>query len=360
MIRLTAVIEIEGQGRRALTHESNAKSLVIGRDANSDFQIPLTTVSRRHIRIASTDNVYVLEDLGSTHGSLLNGRKLSKGEKKVLRDGDIIELTKARITCNIEVDKVAGASSGENTKMIADRAVAGILGRLGEASGEGPYFRILSGPDEGARFPLAGTSREWSVGRSKDCDLVLNDANVSRKHAIIKKDWNGIAVQDLGSKNGVLVNDQKIGRPRRLKDQDELTVGPIKLVFIDPDADLMASLSEVPGFEQESGEYAYPDEEVSVMGAPGEESGEEGEQDPAAENDPLAETGHEGDEALLDDDDDDDDDEVEGVEDEDEYANIDPNLLKTDERRFPTEWVIIGSVALIILVCVLLLVFIYV
>ena len=45
MIRLTAVIELEGQSR-ALTYESNNRSFTIGRDGSSDFQIPLTTVSR--------------------------------------------------------------------------------------------------------------------------------------------------------------------------------------------------------------------------------------------------------------------------------------------------------------------------
>src|SRR5262249_31136165 len=159
--------EIEGQAPRALTHESNARTIVMGRDSSADFQIPLSTISRQHARISETDHVYILEDLGSTHGTLVNGRKLDKNEKKVLRNGDIIELTKAKITANIEEEKVASVEPGEGTQAIAARAVQGILGRLGEAQNDGPFFRVIAGPDEGARYPLTGTTSEWSLGRSK-------------------------------------------------------------------------------------------------------------------------------------------------------------------------------------------------
>src|SRR5690606_7306901 len=116
------------------------------------------------------------------------------------------------------------------------------------------FFRVLSGPDEDAKLELSGKNTEWTLGRSNDCEFVLNDANVSRRHAVVKKDWNGFTIQDLGSKNGVIVNDRKITRPRRLRDRDEIVIGPIKLLFVDPDADLMEALSDVPGFEQDLGE----------------------------------------------------------------------------------------------------------
>lgn len=334
MIRLTAVIDLEGQ-TRALTHESNSKAIVIGRDASADFRIPLTTVSRAHARIAETDNAYVFEDLGSTHGSMLNGKRIGKGEKKVLRDGDIIELTKARITCNIEMDKVVQADAGESTRMIADKALAGILGRLGPGEGENPFFRVLSGPDEDAKLELSGKNTEWTLGRSNDCEFVLNDANVSRRHAVVKKDWNGFTIQDLGSKNGVIVNDRKITRPRRLRDRDEIVIGPIKLLFVDPDADLMEALSDVPGFEQDLGEEELEDE-ASVMGAPGEEADGVAEGGVEAEDGEESEAeGEEGAEAAV----------------EDEYANIDPELLEAPERKFPIEWVIVGLVGTLVLVC---------
>ena len=343
MIRLTAVIEIDGQAPRALTHESNARSVIIGRDGSADFQIPLSTISRQHVRISATDNVYVIEDLGSTHGTLVNGRKLDKGEKKLLRNGDVIELTKAKITTSIEEQKVASADPSEGTQALAARAVQGILGRLGEAQGEGPFFRVIAGPDEGARYALAGTQTEWTFGRSKDCEFVLNDPNVSRRHAQVKKDWNGFTIGDLGSKNGVIINEKPIQKPRRLKDHDEIIVGPVKMVFIDPDAELLAALKDVPGFGLDEPESM--DESPSHVGAPtegGETPADGGPPPPDAEGGP-------GEAAIP----------PAPVAAEPDLTSIDPELLRPAAGK-SVEWVIILTVGVVVVGAASLLVFLLV
>ena len=271
MIRLTAVIEVEGHAPRALTHESNARSIVLGRDETADFQLPLTTISRHHARIDEVDGVYTIEDLGSTHGTQVDGVRLIAGDKKVLRNGDIIEMTRAKVTIAIEQEKVVSAEPGEGTQAIAARAVQGILGRLGDMQSDGPYLRVLGGVDEGKRFALTGPQGEWTLGRSRDSDCMLSDTNVSRRHATIKKDWDGFRVFDLGSKNGVLVGGIAITRPRRLRDRDEITVGPVKLVFVDPDADLLDALKDVPGFAREdSVPDVVPAQTAGAPSAPGE------------------------------------------------------------------------------------------
>ncbi|MBI5509951.1 MAG: FHA domain-containing protein [Deltaproteobacteria bacterium] len=347
MIRLTAVIELEGHAPRALTHEFNQRSFTVGRDGSADFQVPLSTISRQHARIIESDGVYVIEDLGSTHGTLVNGKKLTKGEKKVLKDGDIIELTKAKVTCNIEAQKLVSAEPGEGTQAIAARAVQGILGRLGDAKGEGPYLRVLNGADEGVRFPFAGTLTEWNLGRSKECEFILNDPNVSRRHATVKKDWSGFVVVDLGSKNGVLVNDKPIKKPRRLKDRDELTVGPVKLVFIDPDAGLMDALKDVPGFEvEESVEVEGLTNEPSHMGAPGSADGGEpilgpdGQPLPPAAADPGAAAQNPT---------------PMPAEPEEHFDDIDPALLAVDKQVLPVEWIFVGVGVVVLIIAALLL-----
>ncbi len=268
MIRLTAVIELEGQAPRALTYESNATSIILGRDESADFRIPLSTVSRQHIRITETDGVHFIEDLGSTHGTMLNGIKLRAHDKAILNDAAIIEVTRAKITCSIARTRVAVADGAEGTQVIAARAVEGILGRLGEAHGEGPFLRVVAGPDEGRRLVLSGTGSEWSIGRSRDCEFMFDDQNISRKHAIIRKDWHGFLIEDAGSRNGVLIAGRRITQPRRMRDRDEITVGPLRLLFIDPDAELLEALKEVPGFEvNDPPSELEPD--LSVMGSPG-------------------------------------------------------------------------------------------
>lgn len=287
MIRLTAVISLEDDRRQALTYESSEQAFVMGRDESSDFQLPVSTVSRQHARIFETDGVYLIEDLGSTHGTVVNGNSLGKGDKVILRDGDIIELTRAKITCAIEVEDFDKPDPMEATQAIAARAVQGILGRLQSGDDSGPYFRILSGVDEGKRLMLASPITEWYMGRAQECELMLNDRNVSRKHALVKKDWNGYTIEDLGSRNGVIVKGNTISRPRRLQDRDEIVIGPIKLLYIDPNAELMDALKDVPGFDFDESEE--PEEDSSPFGTPGDDGGAGDSEDPNPEDVPARE-----------------------------------------------------------------------
>jgi pSer/pThr/pTyr-binding forkhead associated (FHA) protein len=334
VIRLVAVIELEGQAPRALQHESSSRSIIIGRDASADFQIPLSTISRQHARISESDNVYTVEDLGSTHGTLLNGKKLIKGDKRVLRDSDILELTKAKVTCTIESDKIVAAEPGEGTQAMAAKAVQGILGRLGDAHDDGPYLRVLNGPDEGVRFPFVGTLSQWALGRSRECEFILNDPNVSRRHAMIKRDWNGFVVHDLGSKNGVQINEHSINKPYRLQDRDQITIGPIQLVYVDPNADLMAALKDVPGFETGAPEHESEGESLD-LGMPGAQSDAVGSSDltgGSAAGDGLSNPNE--------------------SEEDDAYAHIDPLLLEV-KRGPPIEWILIALGAAIAVVVIL-------
>jgi hypothetical protein len=69
------------------------------------------------------------------------------------------------------------------------------------------------------------------IGRSKDCDCVLRDPNVSRRHAELRRaetgDWQ---VVDLGSTNGVKVNGRRVSSSR-LRPGDEVTLGTSSFSF---------------------------------------------------------------------------------------------------------------------------------
>jgi hypothetical protein len=69
------------------------------------------------------------------------------------------------------------------------------------------------------------------IGRSRDCDIVLDDAGVSRKHAEIRPSGDGWTVTDLGSTNGVLVNGLAVGAPRELSPGDRIEIGSTELLF---------------------------------------------------------------------------------------------------------------------------------
>ena len=72
-----------------------AAPCVVGRDAAADFVLDDTLVSRRHFQVLRSGPVYVVEDLGSTNGTLLNGKRTRRG---TLSDGDLIEVGGTRVT----------------------------------------------------------------------------------------------------------------------------------------------------------------------------------------------------------------------------------------------------------------------
>jgi pSer/pThr/pTyr-binding forkhead associated (FHA) protein len=65
---------------------------VIGRSSSCQIVIGEPTVSRHHARLRSRDGRWVLQDLGSTNGTYLNGRRVGRCE---LRPGDLVLLGEA-------------------------------------------------------------------------------------------------------------------------------------------------------------------------------------------------------------------------------------------------------------------------
>jgi hypothetical protein len=69
------------------------------------------------------------------------------------------------------------------------------------------------------------------IGRSRDCDVTVEDANVSRHHAEVRPSGGSWIVRDLGSTNGVKVNGRRIQGPQSLKPGDTIELGTSRLTF---------------------------------------------------------------------------------------------------------------------------------
>ncbi|MEE9127960.1 MAG: FHA domain-containing protein [Planctomycetota bacterium] len=68
--------------------------LRVGRMEGNDLILPSNKVSKRHLQISwAPDGIYRAEDLGSTNGVLVNGRKLHAGEKRILQHGDTVRVS---------------------------------------------------------------------------------------------------------------------------------------------------------------------------------------------------------------------------------------------------------------------------
>ena len=72
--------------------------------------------------------------------------------------------------------------------------------------------------------------RRTVIGRSKDCDLQLDDANASRRHAEVRQEGTSYWIIDLDSTNGLEVNGRRAKRAK-LDTGDKITIGATDLVF---------------------------------------------------------------------------------------------------------------------------------
>jgi hypothetical protein len=130
----------------------------------------------------------------------------------------------------IQAKLVKPAEAGEDVE-----AVEGDFGHTMVYSTTGA--RRVESPRQDSRALLVGEDKRtvvsgdpFVIGRSRECDLVLDDPNVSRRHAELRREDGGWAVVDLGSTNGIKLNGKR-SRGGRLNPGDEITLGLSRLTF---------------------------------------------------------------------------------------------------------------------------------
>lgn len=119
------------------------------------------------------------------------------------------------------------------------------------------HFQLImrSGPTPGAAFTLEGD--QLTIGRDSGNEIVINDAEVSRRHARLTFQGGKYVLEDLGSTNGTFVNGQRLAGPRVLKPGEVVSFGEqIVLVFeasnFDPGATVVSprAASAVPSIQR--------------------------------------------------------------------------------------------------------------
>jgi hypothetical protein len=133
--------------------------------------------------------------------------------------------------------------SEEGSQGAAGRAAAGARDEHGKTMIYSTSARV-GGPVEASQHPrpqrallAVGGSRlllppdGGTVGRSRDCDVVLDDSGISRRHAEIRPTPDGWEIQDLGSTNGVLVNGLQVHGREPLHGGEVIEFGSTEAVF---------------------------------------------------------------------------------------------------------------------------------
>ena len=193
------VLAIDNEGVRQTIVLGN-KPLTLGRAPDNDIVIQSRFVSGYHARIEPDSASHHITDLGSTNGILAEGRRIPPKTPLTLADGDILR--------------------------IGDPAT----GNFVTLTYHNPQVQRSRQADRVAHsYKLDPNDPEITIGRAGN-DIVLENPQVSRQHAVIQQVNGQHVLRDLGSTNGTFVGSQRITE-HTLRPGNVIQIGAFKLVY---------------------------------------------------------------------------------------------------------------------------------
>jgi ABC transport system ATP-binding/permease protein len=220
------------------------RSYTIGRDPQSDIVVDEARVSWRHALLRIDRTTWVLEDAGSTNGTFVDGRRVTRVE---IADDCIARLghpeNGLRLRCSVAAPAPAAPPAADPaddtptdvspplapwpvTPPAPMPAAAPAAARAGTpAAGPGTSFTSRQ-PTSIIRL-ASRTQRVLRIGRAPDNEVAVNDLSVSRYHAELRqsRSGHGYEIVDLGSHNGTFVNGQRVSTAP-VTETDIIAVGP--------------------------------------------------------------------------------------------------------------------------------------
>src|SRR5680860_182589 len=240
---------VEGVFNRAFSSEVQpvelARKLAKEMDAQKTASVSRVYVPNHYTVFLSTTDREKLEGYERSLEQELSGYLLEHSRK---RSYDLL----TRPEVSFETDKrLRLGEFGIQARLVKPPARAGEEPRQGEEGRTMVYSAVSPEPDpdeaatqrgparavatraivsfDGRRYVLDGPIA--SLGRSNECDCVIRDANISRRHAELRRGERGQwEIADLGSTNGVEVNGSRVSRAR-LQPGDEVTLGTKTFLF---------------------------------------------------------------------------------------------------------------------------------
>ena len=174
---------------------------------------------------------YLLEHARKERLSLLSRPRIELRTDERLSLGDFGIQTRVVKPADEAAGSVPAAGEQAVQADHGNTMIYSTAGRLREPieASQAPRTRALL-LAEGRRHVIAAGGA--TIGRSRDCDIVLADSNVSRRHAQVLPGAAGSwAIADLGSTNGVLVNGRKILGSQALTAGDRIALGTAEIAF---------------------------------------------------------------------------------------------------------------------------------
>jgi pSer/pThr/pTyr-binding forkhead associated (FHA) protein len=228
---------------RAVEVSCSDDGVSIGRQRGASIELPFPTVSARHARVFWQGGAFRIEDLDSSNGTLLGSRRLLPHAPLPIAAGEVLVIAGVKVRFDGELEEAKPVSSSQGTDTLARRLVHDVFA----ACPPGESLRLVAVVGHGAAsdLVLASSDRSLVVGRGEHCDLVLCDPDVSREHAAFRCVATGVVVLDLGSKNGIEVNGQKVVGMCQLRDGDLVRLGETTLQLVDPEDRYLRQVQEL-------------------------------------------------------------------------------------------------------------------
>ncbi|MGI9055946.1 MAG: FHA domain-containing protein, partial [Pyrinomonadaceae bacterium] len=204
--------------------------ILIGREPN-ECQVVFdnsrfSMVSRRHAEIRRTEGKWILTDLGSSYGTFIDGQKISAPQ--TLSEGNRLQFgLQGPVMRVVRLESFSGLPS-VNKEVSAipvnNPVVQPPIKQNPVSQTEIPGLIFVN---DGGRPAFNFTKTNIWLGRESNCDIVF-DADaviVSRRHAEIRNEKGNFLIEDNGSFNGTLVNEQRISTPTPIYHEDEIQLG---------------------------------------------------------------------------------------------------------------------------------------
>lgn len=240
-------VTISADLTRAVAGERGELVFILGRDPDeANLLIEEAEISRKQARLSIEEGQFILENLSDSSPTQVNGHALDG--PVLLTPEDSIDMGGRSYHIQLHTE-----TEGEEAPHV-DLAESQQAEVEAEEQGQPTIFapsqepglqlhadtrfvaKILAGPNSGAEFSLE-PGKLVRIGTGSNCDIVVNDISVSREHASLEISEEGeVHLNDLGSRNGVLVDGEAISGEAILHAGNQIALGTTLLVVIDKDA----------------------------------------------------------------------------------------------------------------------------
>ncbi len=131
---------------------------------------------------------------------------------------------------------------------------------------------VANGKSAGQAIPIAGS--KFFIGRAEDCHLRPRSDLVSRHHCALVVEDGRVTIRDFGSKNGTLVNGERVQSEQELKNGDQLTVGSLEFkveLTVDVGGKKKPQVKSVEEAAKRTVESALDDDDLDIAALLGED-----------------------------------------------------------------------------------------